>query len=155
RHLAGGRVVDMDLTLALADVRVVPVGDHGRAVVATAAADVEHPAVLGHDEAVRLADLVGLARLIGLGDALGLVVRVDGGLAVGAGEPGGPQQRAAQMGAEVGLLEGGHRAAHAGVEGAAAVVVTAPGDRVVRAVGAGARLVAGLADPGHGVHRAG
>lgn len=149
------RVVDVDLTLALADVRVVPVGDHRNAAVRAAAPDVEDPAVLRGHQAVRLADLVVLAGLVGLGQALGLVVGVDGGLAVGLRQTARPGQRAAQMVAEVGLGEARRRTAHGRVEGAAAVVVTAPGDRVVPAVGTLARAVGELPDPGHGVHVAG
>lgn len=145
----------MDLALALADIGVVPVGDHGLIGVRAAATDVEHPPVGGGDQPVRLADLVGLARLVGPGDAFRLVVGVDGGLAVGPHQPGRPQQRATQMVAEVGFAVGVRGAAHPGVEGTPAVVVAAPGDRVVPAVGARARLVRDLPHPGHGVDGAG
>lgn len=153
--LPGLRVVDMDLAPALADVGVVPVGDDGRAGVGPAAADVEHPPVGCRHQAVRLADLVVLPGLVGPGHALGGVVGVDGGLAVCAREARGPGEGAAKMVAEVGPGEAVDRTAHAGVEGAAAVVVTAPGDWVVPAVGAGGGLVRTLLDAGHGVHAAG
>src|SRR5690606_15569914 len=109
-----------DLALALADVRVVPVGDDRLGGVGAAAADVQDAAVGGGDQAMGFTDLVVLPRLVGPGEPLRLVVPVDRGLAVGLHQPGGPQQGAAQVVAEVGLVVGRHGAAHAGVEGPAA-----------------------------------
>ncbi len=155
RDLVGPRVPDVDLALALADVGVVPVGDDGLGGVGAAAADVEHAAVGRGDQAVRFADLVVLPGPVGVGEPLRLVVAGDGRLAVGPHQTRRPQQRAAQVLAEVGLVVRRHRPAHAGVEGPSAVVVPAPADRMVPAVGALARLVRRLAHPGHGVHVAG
>lgn len=146
------RVVDVDLALALADVRVVPVDDDRDGAVGPAAPDVEDPPVGRGHQTVRLADLVVLTRLVGLGQALGGVVGGDRRLAVGLRGPVRPGEGAAQMVAEVGLREAVRRAAHGRVEGPAAVVVAAPGDRVVPAVGARARLVRQLPYARHGVH---
>src|SRR5690606_32537674 len=113
------------------------------------AADVEDPAVGSDREAVRLTAVLEIAARRA-DDPLALVVGRDRGLAAAADHARRPLDGAQQVRPEVRLVEAGGGAAHAGVEGAAALEVAAPGDRVVgaadvRAVtgGSAGRAVAG------------
>ncbi len=94
---------------------------------------------------VRPCDSPLVARPVAVGpdaDELGgLVVGVDGRLAVAAHEAGGPLERSEQVLLEVRLGVRRLDTAHAGVEGAAVAVVATPGDRPVGA--ADGRAVAG------------
>ncbi len=138
--LLGLRVPLVDRATAEADLGVVPAGD--RAGRAGRPANVEDLAVGGDGQAVRLADLVELTRLVRRGQPLGHIVRRDGRLAVTADQAGRPLDGAAEVALEL-LVAGVARlgATHAGVERPAAVVVTAPRDRVERAVAVQTRLV--------------
>ena len=145
----GGRgVPDVDVAAADADVAVGEVEDAAgrpgadhlpalRVGAAVGAADVEDPAVGRGGDAVRLA---GMRHVAGraVDQALAAVVGGDGRLAAGADHAGAPLDRAEQVGAEVGLVVAGRGAAHAGVEGAAALEVAAPRDRPVGAADVGA-----------------
>src|SRR5690606_18845548 len=142
------RVPLVDRAAAEAYVRVGPRDDRARG--ARAAADVEHGAVGRDRQAVRLAVLVELARGVLRGQALGLVVRRDRGLAVAAHDARRPLQRAEQVVAERLVRPALGRAAHAGEERAAAVVVAAPRDGLERR-GRRAGVRAGL-DRRDGVH---
>ena len=138
----------MDRAAADADVAVGEVQDARRGGLAdhlaalgvraaVRAADVEHPAVGRGRDAVRLT-AVGQVAAGGVDHARGRVVGQDRGLAAAADEARGPLDRAQQVLLEVGLAVAGGRAAEAGVEGAAARVVAAPGDRPVGATRGGA-----------------
>ncbi len=165
--LYGLGIPDVDVAAADADVAVRevedawrgPGADHGAALrvgPAVAAADVDRPAVGRHRDAVRLAGVREVAARP-VDEALALVVGRDRRLAAGADHARAPLDRAEQVGAEVGLPVAGGRPAHAGVEGAPALEVAAPGDRPVGATDGGA--VAGGGVRGvvarDGVHLAG
>ena len=145
-----GRIPDVDVAAADADVAVGEVEDPGarglpdhRAALgvgpAVGAADVDRPAVGRQRDAVGLAGVREVAAGA-VDQPLAGVVGRDRRLAAAAHEAGAPLDRAQQMGAEVGLGVRGRGAAHAGVEGAAALEVATPGDRPVGA--AGGRAVA-------------
>ena len=104
---------------------------------AVAAADVDHPAVRGDGEAVRLAR-VGEVAARAVDEALALVVRGDRRLAVGADEPRRPLDRAEQVVLDLRLRVAAGGPAHRGVERAPALEVATPGDRVVGAADVGA-----------------
>src|SRR5699024_520191 len=110
--------------------------------------------VVCEGQPVGLADLVELTLGIRGGEALGRVVPGDGGLAVAAHHAGGPLDRAEQMGAKCVIVVTAGRGTQPGVERAAAVVVTAPGDRMEGTVSVFAGTVTGLLDLGDGVHPA-
>ncbi len=141
----------MDRAAADADVAVGEVedagarglADHGAALgvrAAVRAADVEHPAVGRRRDAVRLA---GVRQVVAraVGQARARVVGRDRRLAAATDEARGPLDAAQQVLAQVVLGVCGRGAAHAGVEAAATLEVTAPGDRRVGA--ARGRAVAG------------
>ena len=127
-----------------------------RVGAAIAAADVDHPAVRGDGETVRLARVREVAARA-VDEALALVVRGDRGLAVGADQARRPLDRAQQVLLDLvlGVAAGGP--AHGGVEGAPALEVATPGDRVVGAADVGAVTggVVGRVPPGDGVDLAG
>ena len=144
-----GRVEDVDVAAADADVRVGEVEDpRGRAGqagdlaalcvrAAVAAADVDHPAVRRDGQPVRLA-AVGQVAGRGIDQALALVVRGDRRLAVRAHEARGPLDRAEQVLLDLGLRVAAGGPAHRRVERAPALEVATPGDRVVGAADVGA-----------------
>ena len=102
----------------------------GRAGAAAAARRLQHAPVREHVEADRLVEVRRRADL-GL-----LVVGEHGGAAVAVdrvGDAGGPLDRAGEVAAEGGLGVSCRGVAAGRVEGAAAAVVLAPGDRMVEA----------------------
>jgi hypothetical protein len=100
-----------------------------------------------HGEADRLAGLRGA-----LGQRDALEVAPLGAAALARDEVGRPLDAADQVRAELRLRVGLGGVAAAGVPGAPAVVVLAPGDRVVDAHRAGAGVVGGLVERGQHVH---
>ncbi len=167
--VVGGRIPHVDVAAAEPDVRVRVV-EHARlrrladqraalgVSAAVAAADVDDPAVRSDRQAVRLARRLQPGRDGAAADHAGrLVVAGDRRLAAGAHGAVGPLDRAEQVTLEGVVAVARLRAAHAGVEGAAAEVVATPGDRGVGVgdVGAVAGRRVGRADARDGVDGAG